>query len=92
VFMEEKCNVNSENSAIMVRLFLIDYTKYLIDDNSNIYHYTDHVCIGKWDNIKQEIEYAIKTQEEYDDAMKYKKSKLVRLSNIYFPEHEIKIT
>ena len=80
--MEEKCDTNSGNDAIVVRLFLIDYIKYLIDDNSNIYHYCDHVCIGKWDKIKQEIEYAIKTQEEYDDAMKYKKSKLVRLSNI----------
>ena len=52
--MEEKCDTNSGNDAIVVRLFLIDYIKYLIDDNSNIYHYCDHVCIGKWDKIKQE--------------------------------------
>jgi hypothetical protein len=65
---------------IVVWLTLIDNIKYLIDKDNFIYHYSDHIRIGVWDDV---INYIVKSQEEYNLLMNSElPCKLIRISDI----------
>lgn len=59
-----------EKQIIIATIFIHNSIKFLIDDNTIIYHYTDRVAIGKYDPLHKEIDFYFETQQEYDIAIK----------------------
>ena len=73
---------NRTIKTIEVWLYLYDnggeYIKLLIDKNHILYHYTDHVAIGRLGD-KNVVEFYYETQGDYDEARKKKNYTLKRL-------------
>lgn len=74
--------INQTIKTIEVSLYLYDngceYIKLLIDGNHILYHYTDHVAIGRLGD-KNMVEFYYETPGDYDEARKKKNYNLQRL-------------
>jgi hypothetical protein len=74
--------MNQTIKTIEVSLYLYDnggeYIKLLIDGNRILYHYTDHVAIGRLGETDS-VEFYYETQGDYDEARKKKNYNLQRL-------------
>lgn len=74
--------MNQTTNTIEVSLYLYDnegeYIKMLIDGNHILYHYTDHVAIGRLCETNS-VEFYHDTQGDYDEARKKKNYILQRL-------------
>lgn len=73
----------SSRKTIEVSLYLYDnrngeYIKMLIDGNHILYHYTDHVAIGRLCETNS-VEFYYEKQGDYDEARKKKKYTLQRV-------------
>ena len=73
-----------EKQIIIAALFVHDNIKFLIDDNSTIYHYTDRVAIGKYNPLNKEVDFYFETQQEYDSARKNNTISVRRILEEYF--------